>query len=122
MELEVGMYVRTEDGYIDKLLKIDSCLGILQSWHLEKMNTCYSNDDFTKASYNLIDLVKVGDFVNNHEVLRIDETYSDATYKNKYKYLWINFGKDVIKNEDIKSIVTREQIESTSYKVGGKYD
>lgn len=69
-------------------------------------------------SNDIIDLIEVGDYVNGRLVLQVD-------YKNKNVCLLIPF-TDTQANtnicwygyEDIKSIVTKEQFENISYKVG----
>lgn len=83
---------------------------------------CYPSDEelekikshIVKASNNIIDLIEVGDYVNGSEVLKlgIDNYDDNATYK---KYLRC-VGNSYF-NEQIKSIVTKEQFESMSYKV-----
>lgn len=110
MKLEVGMYVRYKNGigkivgrYVKGVL-IDK--GIGGYFRTE-------NNDIFKASHNIIDLIEVGDFVNG---FRIDEVeYSKST-------IYIGNTKKVIEqalwSNDIKSIVTKEQFESMSYKVG----
>ncbi len=64
-------------------------------------------------------MIEVGDYVNGLEVISTGETYPDATYTNKYKYLLTTSYKEVIKNEDIESVVTKEYFEQGSYKIGG---
>ena len=58
-----------------------------------------------KSSPNIIDLIEVGDYVNGEAVISID---SIEVYTKDGMYL----------NEDIKSIVTKEQFESMEYKIG----
>lgn len=61
------------------------------------------------ASYNIIDLIEVGDYVNGYEVIQIDNgrLYFDVG----------DFSFNGIENNQIKSIVTKEQFESVSYKL-----
>lgn len=68
-------------------------------------------------SFELIDLIEVGDIVNGMEVLDIHkprdlwepiEIRVDSRYTN------------FILAEDIKTILTKEQMEARCYKVGGK--
>ena len=70
------------------------------------------NNEIIKASYNIIDILEVGDYVNGNPVCIIKEDehnrkwiYTDSNYK--YGYL----------EEDIKSILTHEQMEQMAYKV-----
>ena len=92
MKLEVGMYVRTING---KIWIITSQKAI--SGHRK---------DIIKASYNIIDLIEVGDYVNGYEVTSKDQ--------------FLGFGNHdwYMTNDEIKSIVTQEQMEQMAYKVG----
>ena len=105
MKLEVGMYVRTRDGFLWKPKKIE----------IEEDNSVWFDDYYdydvsdVKASHNIIDLIEVGDYVNGELVEYIEvDSYKDYVINSGY---WC-------KQEDIKSIVTKEQFESMSYKVG----
>ena len=104
MKLEVGMYVRTRDGFLWKPKKIE----------IEEDNSVWFDDyyDFdvsdVKASHNIIDLIEVGDYVNGFRVVYIN---------HKYEYLEVSDEEYIINKEDIKTIVTKEQFESMSYKI-----
>ena len=123
MELKEGMYVRYTRGAINgyvppriarivdcsdnELIKIDTGQIILRS-------------DVIEASYNPIDLIEVGDYVNG---LRVE--------KNKYGELYtsyVYYGGDIgkmcevyttwlkeYKKDKIYSIVTKEQFETMKY-------
>ena len=116
MELKEGMYVRTKDGAIAKAEQIiddeihfdikpifsdGECLGY--RWFYVK--------DVIKTSNNIIDLIEVGDYVNGKKVSEIDFMIDNEKiiFAHDNKYHWFE--------EDIKSIVTKEQFESMSYKV-----
>lgn len=77
MKLEVGMYVRTKDGYISQYKYYDTAnayMGKLLCIPLS--NGTFANiEDIIKASYNIIDILEVGDYVNGHKVTRIGGTY-----------------------------------------------
>ena len=100
MKLEVGMYVRTING---KIWIITSQKAI--SGHRK---------DIIKASYNIIDLIEVGDYVNGYPIYEIVE-YEDDTRA-------IVIGDDnksiIWKKQDVKSVITHEQMEQMTYKVG----
>ena len=114
MELKLNMYVRTEHGiykingyinnnYTQKFTYIDN-LGV--SNFLDK-------NQVIKASRNIIDLIEVEDIITTNnlcgEVTHIegDKIYTTC-YDGEYCY-----------DYQIQSILTREQFESMSYKVGG---
>ena len=97
MKLEEGMYVRTKWGYICKLVNIKDPLGSIR------------DEDILKASHNIIDLIEVGDYVNGELVKYIKvDSYKDYAINSGY---WC-------KQENIKSIVTKEQFKSMSCKIG----
>jgi len=62
-----------------------------------------------KSSPNIIDLIEVGDYVNGDRVDAIG---------NKYVIFYDGDGDIETFEEDIKSIVTKEQFEAMEYKVG----
>ena len=113
MNLEVGMYCYG---------KANRRLGIGKIIEFRANNNAvieYKNGyvlisiDNIVASYNLIDLIDLGDYVNGLVVTRIcfDEETGEK-YFNMYGSMsdW--------NNEDIKSIVTKEQFNSMKYEVG----
>ena len=102
MKLEVGQFARLKSGYIVKVLNVKD------DW-IEtdtKFITRTFPKDFVKASYNIIDILEVGDYVNGSPIcsFKTDEKdriwiYTDSNYKCGY-----------LENE-IKTIVTHEQME-----------
>ncbi len=127
-ELKEGMYVRTEQfGNIGKYMR-DAYENPLEYIEMEDSNyTTYTIPRHTivKASHNIIDLIEVGDYVNSYKVSGFENTYFNGVDRRKepkrIEVIVIN-GKyeyeNLIKAEDIKSIVTKEQFEQNSYKVG----
>lgn len=113
-KIEVGEYVRTKNGIIDK---VDALYGMIENTvHLENKKW-FDIKNILKHSKQLIDLIKVGDIVNGMEVLDIHkprdlwepiEIRVDSRYTN------------FILAEDIKTILTKEQFEANCYKVGGE--
>ena len=124
MKLKEGMYVRTKKGKIGKIVDIN--LGQEQERYiLDSSNVyIYDKEDIIKASNNIIDLIEVGDYVNGYPVDYITNlgkefgkriSFGDETCVVASKF---SFDKVYIYEEDIKSIVTKEQFESMQYKVG----
>jgi len=129
MKLEVGMYVRLKDNEVgNHIAQIKQLLGLDNMTQLNVFHV-FSNyewervyeDDVTKASHNLIDLIEEGDYVNGERVDKIDNKkdwwyiYSD----NTKSYDTIIAGKDEDgMTKPIKSILTKEQYEANVYKVG----
>ncbi len=124
MKLEAGMYVRTKEGYICKILKLNEPFendGYLD--HNDIKSASIQEKNITKASYNIIDLVEVGDVV-------VDK------YGRKYEVnlirIW-NGTKEIIcncynlddsaitfHNGGIFKVLTHESFENNCYKVGDK--
>lgn len=109
LDLRENMYIRTNYGKIDKILEIKDSyvIGVLP----KDSFYAYYIDSIVKASYNIIDLIEVGDYVNGECVNDIvngrpfHEDYNDPYYS----YVW--------DNEEIKSVITHEQMEQMAYKV-----
>ena len=143
MKLEVGMYIRTDKGFIAKVKEfkhhytkgtrlvddysvkevVENYLSLdgNQCRLIESIDysipPCYPSDEeldeikshILKASYNIIDILEEGDYVNGLPVRFVEENRVDIGQAEDY--LWL-------KNEHIKSIVTKEQFEQMLYKVG----
>ena len=128
MKLEVGMYIRTEEFGIFQLLKLsekycDKPLGEEDILQLDLFATRDKHYTFRytkgnenglgiKASHNIIDLIEVGDYVNGEKV---NGKYKNITRNSDYITIG-EFDCDFY-NEDIKSIVTKEQFEGVEYKL-----
>lgn len=133
MEIQVGEYVRTNQGYIAKLEDIDK-----EFMYFDNVIMCYyeetkllpinvemldgiflkAEDYVVKHSFNIIDLIEEGDFVNRLEIEKITEPTQYTNYK-KTLYCSESEGlyKGVFFNNDIKSVVTHEQMEAMEYEV-----
>ena len=117
MKLEVGMYVRTDKGNICKIIDhhndiTDYFYGCYETDLKESLSKNYLIEaNILKASHNIIDLIEEDDYVNGDIVTKIKEDEQN----NKYIVTIFN---DVYYDKDIKSIVTKEQFESISYKLG----
>ncbi len=123
MKLEVGMYVRGKyyqyRGKIGKIIKnYNNDLEIAYKDCILKTNVgSFIDDNYDingkqyKVSFDVIDLVEVGDYVNGVEVINIDDewiTMSD---------MQVPILKSIA-NGMIESVITHEQMEQISYKVG----
>lgn len=119
MKLEVGMYVRYKRGSMgynidpaDKIGKIINQVNNSDLYELDNNNSIFEND-VIKASFNIIDLIKEGDYVNGFPVSKTSEYI--GTYE---KYIELYGSCFDWKNEDIKSVITHEQMKQMAYKVG----
>ena len=117
--LSVGMYIRTKDGIIDKVI-IDyngHCASPnCECKHISCAKNYYDEDKIVKASYNIIDLIEVGDIISFYEDI--------DNYKKQYvigipDLITLDNIKDKITNDNIRlvSILTKEQMEQMAYKV-----
>lgn len=123
-EIEIGEYVKTKDGIIAQIKSIDYEAGIYRFDRIiynndfgMKEDVLYNNEMFKKVivkhSKQLIDLIEVGDFVNGEEVIEIRKI-------NEKIYLMTDYCPQNYIKTDIKTILTKEQMEANCYKVGGE--
>lgn len=115
LELRENMYVRTKDGYISQYKYYDTTNAYMGKILCMPLNngTFANIEDIVKTSYNIIDILEEGDYVNGSPIcsFKTDEKdriwiYTDSNYKCGY-----------LENE-IKTIVTHEQMKQMAYKVG----
>lgn len=124
-KIEVGEHVRTKNGIIDKVerFSVGCCV-----WHCEngmwidKCNCIGTHlEDIVKHSKQLIDLIEVGDYVNGREVKHIAMFEGFPDYP---KLIFVDetylIPGESCENDEIKTILTKEQIEANCYKVGGR--
>lgn len=125
-ELKENMHVRTKDGEIHKIksindeyIKYENGFGIPYE----------SKEYIVKASYNIIDLIEVGDYLNGFKVSKIERYYTNTIIKIGNSTFNVLEGEKIYtpsydnnngyeKIEKLKSIVTKEQFEQMAYKVG----
>ena len=128
--IEVNEYVRTKDGKI----------GIFDRYSSRKENSLYKSpfncfikiknrktplqcceDYIVNHSKELIDLVEVGDIVNGCIVVGFGYECVNGNKEKSIlvegKYTKVNYA---LLNWDIETILTHEQFEQNSYKVGGE--
>lgn len=125
-EIEVGEYVRTNKGNIGQVIGIfnEHCQA---KYHIQfqgktKVKRQYlSIHTIIKHHKKLIDLVEVGDIVNDCIVVGFGYEYVNGNKEKSIlvegKYTKVNFA---LLNWDIKIILTKEQMMANCYKVGGE--
>ena len=129
MKLEEGMYVRTKNNGICKLYRefhedsVDVGIGVfpeIDGFFIDKEEINYiEKKDVLKASYNIIDLIEVGDILLIKDF--VDEAcmiFNDMYYIQNENQLF-NIKRDLEKNKNMKisKILTKEQYESMAYEV-----
>ena len=122
MKLETGMYARLENDVEDTVI-INKIANVFETCILTENDGSiyqgvYTKENVIKASYNIIDILEEGDYVSTitGECAVIVGVYNDINGK-KYLRLCNCIGEYY--EDDIKSIVTHEQMEQMAYKVGG---
>lgn len=121
--MQVGDYVRTKSGEIGKLVNVEVYYVLGQN-DKDKYSCVLFNNNYIPAIVSnefiikkgqLIDLIEVGDYVNGYMVENIDaglngDIIEIATGTNYFQ-------SPSLYNEDIKSIVTKEQFKEMEYKI-----
>lgn len=111
MELKEGMHVRTKDGFIDEvIIEYNGCCNNpnCNCKHVSCKYNYYDENIIIKASYKIIDLIRVGDYVNGSEVVDINGNL----FVNEHSF------KTELQSIVIKSIVTKEQFLQMEYRLG----
>src|SRR5699024_8464613 len=100
MDIKVGEYVRDNVGYI---LYIDN------DFILENIKRFIKGTAIAKHSKNLINLIEAGDIVNNGYIYEVGKTGNGHKWVHSLNGL-------LLFEEDIETILTKEQMEANCYK------
>lgn len=117
-KIEVGEYVRTKDGIIDKvIIEYDGKCNNpnCDEKHISCKYNYYNEKDIVKHSKQPIGVIKCGDFVNGMEILHIDDNKLYVEWNNEFEEF-----TGFLENKDIKTILTKESYMVNCYKVGGE--
>ena len=107
-EIKVGEYIKTKRQVICKIDHINKNAPINRYWvnpDCDGWCNCVKTTDVLKHSFNLMDLIEVGDYVNGEKVIN---TWSGSRIETQRS----NFDE-----EDIKTILTKEQYEKHCCKI-----
>lgn len=115
LDLKVGDYVRykcminriveiVDEYIIFDIIWLDDWADEVSSMKIDEFIEEYK----PQVSDKLIDLIEVGDYVNGHSVKSIQKGVHRIDIGEDENYVWVY-------NENIKSIVTREQFKQMSY-------
>ena len=116
MNLEIGMFCYNK---INRKLGIGRIVNFQGNNNVKisyKNETGFASTGNVIASFNIIDLIEEGDYVNRHLVT---DVYLSG--ENKYIKLDNSYanGEGIrIYEENIKTVVTREQFKNREYEVG----
>ncbi len=111
-EIKVGEYVRTENGFIGKLIESEN--GYL-NYKFKRITVCKTSLErgdtagkTVKHSKNIIELIEKNDWVNGQHVKEV---------KNGYVIVGNGLDGFQVWEENIRTIVTKEQFKSVEYEV-----
>lgn len=116
-KIEAGEYVRTDYGEIHKVVHVVEDDG---DWNYYRYENTMGDFQMSivKHSKQLIDLIEVGDIVNEY---RVKAVYLEgATKYIKLSNSYENGQGIRTYEEDVKTILTRERYMVNCYKVGGE--
>ena len=105
-EIEMGEYIRTRSGYINKVTNNDFFMRRYLECSKDRL---VDRDNVVKHSKLLSEVVEVGDYVNGKRIHKIDKGQN-------YCYLYYGNRKTFV-DYQIKTILTKEQYERNCYKV-----
>ena len=121
MKLEVGQFARLKSGYICKIININDFRETNMKYGVEanylKDVMFIGDDDVVKASYNIIDILEIGDYVNGNKV-DFTNNNNKLSYEDKCIGFYDGDGDITLFENGIKSVITHEQMEQMAYKVG----
>lgn len=122
MEIEIGEYVRINNDFRLIALGIGKVIKINQDTIYVKMNFelpfAFKLENIAKHSKNLIDLVEDGDYVNGYKIIAINYKENYITIQNINEF--DENGIKVLQEDEIKTILTKEQMEANCYTVERK--
>lgn len=124
-KIDVGEYVRTNNKGIKRIDRIDNNKTVNKYLYFTGIEDFEGKEygiikttEIVKHSKQLIDLIEVGDIVedkyNKYEVAFVKD---DKIYCNDYN---LDDSLITLREQDIKKILAREQFEANCYKVGGR--
>ena len=129
-KLEPNMYVRTKWGiakYIHNLVTKETVYRVIDKKiiydNVEDWEDCLLDNEILKASYDIIDILEIGDYVNGSEVLDFENKYIEE--KDTFVPIGVVTENCYLEDTDswiieknIKSVITHEQIEQMEYRIG----
>ena len=114
MKIEVGEYVRTNTGKFDKVINNNYYMP----QYIECEKSIVNKENIAKHSKNIIDLLQEGDFANGYKIIRINYKDKWIVIQNINKFG--ENGKKVLLENEIETILTKEQYMQNCYTVERK--
>lgn len=120
-EIEVGEYVRTKNGVIDK---VDALYGMIENTvYLKQQSLWFNMDYIVNHSKHLIDLIEDKDIVE----IELSEEFVEKKDKKKLIQIGDIYTKETLQKDIDNGIITRiltilsyNQYMANCYKVGGE--
>lgn len=123
-EFRENMYVRLQND-VENIVIINKIANVFETTILTENDGSiyqgeYTKENVIKASYNIIDILEVGDVIIDKEGHKYPINYEFETdYNGEYKSYEITIDDHItLFLKDGLSIVTHEQMEQMAYKVG----
>ena len=120
-EIKVNEYVRTDTGRIDEVVNPNYYMP----QYIECEKGLIWRADIVKHSENIIDILECGDYVNGEKVTQIFDLFDNnekvvgkrlTTEYRTSQYTGLD-GRYYIYNDEIKKVVTKEQMKAIEYRV-----
>ena len=118
MDVKDNEYIRTIQGTIARIedTEFDICFNgigevMYKHWVEDFGGSHVIYEKITTHSFNKIDLVEVGDYINGYRILEIHE----ALATDDERILDIGYGMAIF-NENVETIVTKELIKANEYR------
>lgn len=116
-KIKINNYIRTCAGIITKAVKIDCNVVYTKKNESSNCLLGFAKKDIINQSPNLIKLLQVGDYVNGHLVV---SKYEDENcIEECFIEIETECSSKIIYDNEIKTIVTKEQFEQIVYKTEG---
>lgn len=129
MKLEVGMYVRLQND-VENIVIINKIANVFETTILTENDGSiyqgeYTKENVIKASYNIIDILECGDIIKlfmeddiDEEDTNIFELIAINYNDNEIGVFNSDFQIEFFPIENLREILTHEQMEQKAYKVG----
>lgn len=128
LELKENMYVRNCYGRIAKIEDIEDNIAYCDNWLYQRyeefitfidLNNEKDINKITKVSFDIIDILEVGDYVNGKKIVDVGCLINGPRKGTKVIDYYITpSAVSYLENEDIKSVVTKELFELAEYRIG----
>lgn len=118
MEIEVGEYIRTNTGLIDKVIKYITEDDTFPYDAFDYMGefVAYSEAEIVKHSKNIIDLIEAGDIITYNKDFVITSKIVESVGE---KCVYAGYPDSIkIYENELVDILTKEMYEQNCYKIG----